>query len=332
MQNDPESIGWDEQPMLAEPAAVTTAPAPERYVSPAEIEAEKRRFAIRSVVKGAYDLQKIRIQTGLRIVANYKSRIGQAPGQLESEISKDAQDLLAKMRAEYDLITDAIAEKRSPHKGFVGRELIDAYAEYVMVDSYVFLSEREDLAFKNVARIVYGHPVSRFFKDVRGIGPVMAAVMISEINIFKTPRISNLWSLAGLDVAPDGRGRSMRKEHLIDREYIDKDGNLATKKSITYNPFLKTKLMGVAANCMVIAGGGGKYREIYDNYKHRLQHRPDLAEESKAHIDAMSKRYMVKMMLQDLWMFWRAEEGLEITESYAEAKLGIVHGGYAGDQ
>jgi hypothetical protein len=35
------------------------------------------------------------------------------------------------------------------------------------------------------------------------------------------------------------------KEHLVDRTYIDKNGEEKTKKGVTYNPFLKTKLTGV---------------------------------------------------------------------------------------
>ena len=35
---------------------------------------------------------------------------------------------------------------------------------------------------------------------------------------------------------------------------------------------------------------------------------------------------MMKMFLLDLWKVWRALEGLPVTESYAEAKLGIRHG------
>jgi hypothetical protein len=37
----------------------------------------------------------------------------------------------------------------------------------------------------------------------------------------------------GLDVGPDGKGRSRKAEHLIDREYTDKNGNQSVRKSTT---------------------------------------------------------------------------------------------------
>ena len=36
----------------------------------------------------------------------------------------------------------------------------------------------------------------------------------------------------------------------------------------------------------------------------------------------MAKRYMIKQFLKDLWSAWRFNEGLEVTVSYPEAKLG----------
>jgi len=74
----------------------------------------------------------------------------------------------------------------------------------------------------------------------------MAGVLISEIDIHKSRYPSSLWRYAGLDVAEDGKGRSRHKEHLVPIEYVDKDGNPAVRQGITYNPFLKTKLMGSA--------------------------------------------------------------------------------------
>ena len=65
---------------------------------------------------------------------------------------------------------------------------------------------------------------TEFLKDVRGVGPAMAGVILSEMDIRKTTYVSSLWAYTGLDVAEDGRGRSMRKEHMVEREYIDKNG------------------------------------------------------------------------------------------------------------
>jgi len=46
---------------------------------------------------------------------------------------------------------------------------------------------------------------------------------------------------------------------------------------------------------------------------------------SDDHIKNMSNRYMLKIFLLDLWKTWRTQEGLPVSVSYEEEKLGIVH-------
>jgi hypothetical protein len=129
---------------------------------------------------------------------------------------------------------------------------------------------------------------------------------------------------SGLDVAPDGRGRSRRKEHLVETEYVDSEGEIKTKKGITFNPFLKTKLIGVLGSSFLRSKS--KYADIYYNYKHRLENHKDHREKSKGHIHNMAVRYAVKRFLIDLHMKWRELEGLEVSQPYEVAKLGYNHG------
>lgn len=283
------------------------------------------RFIFRSYVNGVYDVQKLRIQTGNRIVANFKCRLGQSPSTSEEELTDEAKEILENFRMEYDLITDAIVDsgaKRLTDKIFVGYKLISNSAIYTLIRSYVNLIDDEEDQFKEIAKMVKKEPIwENFLESVRGCGPTMAAVLISEIDISKSKYPSSLWRLAGLDVAEDGRGRSMRAEHLIDRVYIDKEGVEKTKKSITFNPFLKTKIMGVLAGSFIKTGG--HYSDIYYNYKNRLGNRPDLNEESKGHKHNMALRYMIKIFLGDLYNAWRPLEGLEVAPPYHVAKLGL---------
>ena len=128
---------------------------------------------------------------------------------------------------------------------------------------------------------------------------------------------------AGLDVACDGKGRSRKQEHLVNREYTTADGEIKERRGITFNPFLKTKLMGVLATSFLRVGEN-PYRTIYDNYKHRLQSK--WGDERKGHIHNASLRYMVKIFLIDLYSNWRQIEGLPVSKTYQEAKLGHAHG------
>lgn len=124
-----------------------------------------------------------------------------------------------------------------------------------------------------------------FLQGVAGIGPAAAGVLISEIDIHKAEYPSSLWAYGGLDVvqvveyevgnktirlsfeqamnAPElenmdgvffhkgvvcnvvGVARDMKSYSLVKRDYIDKNDNPAVRDSITYSPFLKTKLLGV---------------------------------------------------------------------------------------
>jgi hypothetical protein len=144
---------------------------------------------------------------------------------------------------------------------------------------------------------------------------------------------------AGLGVEADGRGTSKRSEHLHEIGYTDKDGKAATRMGIRYNPFLKTKLMGVLATSFLRVKDS-PYREVYDFYKHRLESRSGMegggviswSEESKGHRHNASLRYMVKIFLQHLYNQWRALEKLPIHPTYYEAKLsGRPHSGGRGD-
>jgi len=280
---------------------------------------------IRAMVRGAYDLQKLRIQSGLRIVAAFKVTLGQMPSHSEEELTDEAENILKDLRAEYDRITDALIEegkKRVTKSIFTGYKLISGETEYCLIREYIRLLEAEEQQFKDIGKALKGFPIwTEFMLGVRGVGPAMAGVIISEIDIHRAQYPSSLWKYAGLDVAADGRGRSRKAEHLIDAEYTTSDGEQATRKSITFNPFLKTKLVGVLGSSFIKLGG--PYREIYDSYKNRLQNRPDLTEESKGHIHNMAVRYMIKMFLMDLHREWRALEGFAPTVPYHVAKLGL---------
>ena len=150
----------------------------------------------------------------------------------------------------------------------------------------------------------------------------MAAVIISGFNIHKAEYPSSLWAYAGLDVV-NNKGRSRIKEHLVDQTYLDSEGKEQTKKGISFNPFMKTKLIGVLGTSFVKTNG--KYREIYDNYKNRIKNMPAHSEKTKAHINNMAIRYTVKRFLVDLYTAWRTLEGLTVADEYSKAKLGIHH-------
>lgn len=296
---------------------------------------------LRTMVRGAYDIQKLRIQMGNRIVGNFKTKLGQDPGQKEDNLDKEGKAILKNMRAHYKKLTDGV--KTFPRQTtFKGDEVISTYTELCLLSQYVDLESSEAQHFSRLGNILKEYPIyTEFLEGVRGVGPAMAGVIVSEIDITKARYPSSLWAYAGLDVAGDGRGRSRAKDHLVEREYINRDGDKAKRVGITFNPFLKTKLIGVLGGSFLKAGG--KYADIYRAYKTRLEnhavygianeeaHIKEVKEKTgkgyapKAHRNNMAIRYAVKRFLVDLHTEWRTLEGLPVSKEYHEAKLGHKH-------
>jgi hypothetical protein len=334
-----------------------------------------------TMVRGAYDLQMLRMQTGIRLAGNFRAKLSEpstlsnpesyseptsssnptalseprsgsnppshsepipaSSPELGSELSAEAKSLIDRLRTSYKRLTDGVARNRTlpTEKGFKGDELISSFTELVLVDQYVSIEREEAKQFRLLEVQLNKIPIyTEYLQHQKGIGPAMAGVIIGWFDPHKARHASSFWKFAGLDTGPDGRGRSRRAEHLVQREYVDRNGDTKTRNSITYDPFVKTKMMGVLAGSFIKLGS--PWRHVYDGYKHRLQSDPgrikvDLVEWKKrrsrgedisslwtpGRIDTASKRYMIKMFLADLWLKWRALEGLPVSEPYAIAKL-----------
>jgi hypothetical protein len=290
-----------------------------------------RQYDVRTMVRSLYDLQKLRIQMGNRIVAQYKSKLGQVPGKKETDtLSAEDMKMLTRLRVSYKRITDGIVKVPSP-KSFVGDELITSYTEFCLIQQYIAVEQAEEQQKVHLKYLVHQEPLwQEFLEDVKGCGETMTGVLLSEFDIHKATYVSSLWKYSGLDVKPDGRAASNRKEHLIDREYKAKDGTVKVKKSITYNPWLKSKLLGVLGPSFLMqknkkTGEDGLYRSVYLAYRARLQQHPVWKDRSAKHQHNAAVRYMVKIFLIHLYEKWRSLEGLPVNQTYQEAKLGHYH-------
>jgi hypothetical protein len=129
---------------------------------------------------------------------------------------------------------------------------------------------------------------------------------VPEAKLPKCPKSADL--LARADVYDSGRA-----QHPVKGEKLN------------YNAFLRTKLVGVLAP--VLLKCGSPWKKTYDEYKHRKASEGWGKSDGHRHQAAM--RFMIKMLLLDIWKKWRASEGLPVRPSYHEEKLGHVHGGGA---
>lgn len=317
---------------------------------------------LKTMVRSVYDLQKLRIQQGNRIVANFKAKLGQAPSESEETLDNASKALLLKFRSKDKLMTtgaiealetldgeeaeseDAKKEKATAGivtlllakhyatmvpdgelpkpKAFKGNAVISNYTELCLIQQYKEIQKQEETQFKRLAIALKDFPVyNLWLEKVKGVGPAMAGILISELDVSKAEYASSFQMYAGMDVGPDGKGRSKQAAHLVEKHYKDRDGKDQVRKGITFNPFLKTKLLGVLGGSFLRTRS--PYADVYNNYKNRLANHPAHVTKTPLHRHRMANRYMVKIFLQDFWCEWRMIEGLPVTAPYHVAKLGL---------
>lgn len=273
----------------------------------------EKRSDMRALVHGLYALQKLRIQTGNRLVMSFVTDVDE----------REEMNLLKAMRVEHAQVLEVKGTRERVAK-FTDSVYIRDETKFRLFDSYLALETEEQAHIKTIARELKEHRIwNEFLEGVKGVGPQMAGIIVSEIDITKAQYPSSIWAYAGLDVGSDGRGRSRRKEHLVDKEYKTKSGDTVKTRGISFNPLLKTKLIGVLASSFLRSGSD--YRKLYDDYKHRLENHERHKEKTLGHRHNMAMRYMIKRFLVDLYVCWRAIEGLPVATEYSESKLGITH-------
>lgn len=313
--------------------------------------------ALRVMTRGAYALQKLRIQSGLRLCANFRDKLkleadpNAEPPEEGEELSEKALKLIDELKAIYGKLTEGVAKNRTLPKreGFIGLGVVSEFTELVLIHQYLGIEKQEKEQFRLLTETLEMVPIyNSWLKHQKGIGPTLAAVLLSWFDITKAPNPSKFWAYAGLDVVSqvDGLARSRRKEHLIEREYTDRNGEVKTKLSTTFDPWLQSRLLGVMGGSFLRTGS--PYRKHYDDYRHRIETDPNRAKGTLAdkkqlnqegkteesaklwhpyRIHRASIRYMVKQFIADFWRAWRLEEGLPVVPTYHEARRGYPHGG-----
>lgn len=333
---------------------------------------------IKGMVKGIYDVQKLRIASGQRILAQTLVKLGlpieipEAENETKEEKAKRIKhnkerdtiisSFVGKLGVHPDIVAEAAATGKGKkkqtdffqiiikdYKGIIdyliankgsvdkaiknaGIGVISNQSEYEIIKAYNLLEESEDMLMKPLKRSVESHPLwTNFLEHVRGCGPLMAGVILSEFDITKATYVSSFWKYAGLDTVeklddegnPTGikEARSRKTAHQVEVEYINKRGASATRNSITYNPFLKTKLVGVLGSCFLRSGG--YYSDVYKGYRARLDNNPEHDDKSAGHKHAMATRYMIKYFLQDTFVAWCLVEGRTPPSPYHQSKLGM---------
>src|SRR4030042_4234532 len=165
---------------------------------------------LRAYVRGIYGRQKLRVSMGNRLVINFKTRLEQKPTKKEDTLGTEALRFLNTIRLSYKRLTEGVLALPR-HQDFQGDEVISSYAEMALVHNYLNLEATEAEGFKQLLKMVREFPVwTEFLERGQGVGPAMAGLLISEIDIGVSRYPSSLCKYAGLDVAGDGQGRRRR--------------------------------------------------------------------------------------------------------------------------
>lgn len=205
--------------------------------------------------------------------------------------------------------------------------------------------EYEEHLEKLIKDDVRKHPMwTNFFKNVKGCGEMMAAVCLSEFDIEKATTVSKMWAFAGISPGVT-RGRKWNKdktEIILSDELVPQDRK-TPDYLCPYNQWLRSKLIGVLAGCMIKSQSPYALKFYYPIHTPK-ERWPELGmgrldqeeniyaktgkpwkEESDGHRSNAAKRYMIKMFLLDLYVAWRTLEGLPVREPYQVEYLGHTH-------
>lgn len=388
-------------------------------------EADVLKQQIRCLIANVYDLQKLRISAGNRLVQSFYLQLVVAPSTSPDDVDKEEKKMIDRLKAEYKRITDAVAENNKSIKSNIkalresdeeGKRLtlIRNDQDFKLVESYTYLLKAEEESTKSLDKYVKQHKLwDAFFADIKGCGTLMSAVCIAYLDPYVAKYPSSFFRYCGMDTVQDedkdgnklylekvegvvtgvkvreaygyynSEGQYFGKVQMTDNlsdegnilfkgedgglyeqrqltkvvdgqemliyeevesgkeyvgdvvvsqhgrkmgdtemvEYVDAEGNRKLKRSITYNPFVKTKLMGVLTGCLIKAKDP-VYSKIYYDYKARLDNSPRYEGYTPAHKNMMAQRYMIKQFLRNLHTEWRHLEGLPIYEPYEVEKLG----------
>lgn len=260
---------------------------------PSNKEQEYSMRMCRQIARTSYQMQDMRIRIGQRLVAAYKLKLGVVPGVKEDEQNPEVDlAILDNLRKDYLRMTDGLASyvdnttKLPSVKKFSPQGMISNYFELIMANQYFSTLAQEERSFKLLESILDQIDLYRdFLSKIPGLGPQMASVLLSEIDLTRSKYVSSLWRHAGLDTVKiyayeneagkeirisleeaepfisrddDGNifykgipvrektvGRDRRDYSMVDRTYIDASGKEAVRRSLSHNPWLKTKLLGV---------------------------------------------------------------------------------------
>ena len=187
-------------------------------------------------------------------------------------------------------------------------------------DVMQWLETQSETLEKQVARALdkysAAHPVGEWARSICGVGPVISAGLLANIDITKCPTVGHIWSFAGLK--PDSRkvkGEKLAYNASLKTLCAFKLGECFVKVSGNENDVYGKHYMRKKAEYQAINEQGGyaeraakiltekSFGKTTEAYKHLTG-----GKLPPAQIHAMARRYAVKLFLAHLHEVWYVHE------------------------
>lgn len=295
---------------------------------------------LRILVNVFYALQMQRIALSSNLLELYKMNHFDDILPLEIEygditaeeiiVELEASEIIKNLCLEFKTLV-AANKKITAKTDFDRLKEISDYSMYTLVKQYSNALESEKEVLKAIDIELDRMPIyTEYLKNIKGVGPTMAGVIVSYLDIHIAVTPSKFTAYCGIDVVLSevdgevvGRGRGLFPEHMVERVYTKRDGTEGTKQSASFSPFVKSKMLGVLVGSLII--NSDHYSHMYLGYKNRKQNEVPPKWKTKSHLDKMARRWLLQQFLKDLWCVWRKLEQLPFRPTYEAEKLGIVH-------
>lgn len=251
---------------------------------------------IRNAIETYYDMQDLRIRTGNR----------------KSAVKRGETEKLKAAGEDY-------SEVETP-----------VYLQFIEAQ----FKNTEETISKFLGYYAKNHPVGRWMLSIKGVGPVIAAGMLAYIDINKAKTAGSIWSYAGWDGSRKVRTAGQKitwnpkfrvlcwklGESFVKTSCREGDiyGHLYQAKKKWYEDKNENGGFAERAAEELKLKNYGKETEAYKAYSQ--------GKLPPAHINAMAKRFAVKMFLSHLFEVWyEYEHGEKPPKPFVEQHLGHVH-------
>lgn len=186
-----------------------------------------------------------------------------------------------------------------------------------------------------LGRYASAHPVGEWAQSICGIGPVIAAGLLANVDMRRAPTVGSIWKFAGLDGTPRKMEKGVKLAHSrpfktlcafkIGESFVKVQSN---KNDIYGKIYAERKQKEIERNEQGLFADQaakvletkriGKTTEAYKAYSQ--------GKLPPAHIHARARRFAVKLFLSHLHEVWHWHVfGEEAPKPYAFSHLGHAH-------